>query len=294
MFTTALKKSAFAVAALTLAGSIVAGCGNGKDNASSGSAGSSAAAQPAPAAKKALKIGATAGPYSDMVTKAIKPIMEKKGYSIEVVEFNDYVQPNKALANGSLDANLFQHIIYLKKFAADNNLDLKDVVSVPTAPMGLYSKKYKSIDEIKEGSSLTIANDPTNLARSLLLLQDAGLVTMKKDADPAKISEKDIDQNPKKLKVQPIEAAQLPRTVDSADLALVPGNFALAAKMDLTSALKLENMAENYRNVLAVKTKDIDAEFAKDLKAAIQSPEFEKTIDEQFKGFSKPQWMQKK
>ncbi|GCL73998.1 hypothetical protein PN4B1_39400 [Paenibacillus naphthalenovorans] len=285
-----MRKHAVLMMILALVLSLLAGCGTkdaGSDNVNGADA-------PKQEQKKALKIGATAGPYSDMVGKAIKPIMESKGYTIEVVEFNDYVQPNKALANGSIDANLFQHIIYLKKFASDNGLDLKEVISVPTAPMGLYSNKFKSLDDIKEGSTLTVANDPANLARTLLMLQDIGLVTIKKDADPSKISEKDIDQNPKKLVIKPLEAAQLPRTVDSADLAAVPGNFALAAKMDLTAALKLENMAENYRNVLVVNTKDVETQFAQDLKAAIQSPEFEKTIDEQFKGFSKPEWMTKK
>lgn len=286
-----MRKNTVLIMILALVLSLLAGCGTQEAANNNGAA--PAGDAPKQEEKKALKIGATAGPYSDMVGKAIKPIMESKGYTVEVVEFNDYVQPNKALANGSIDANLFQHIIYLKKFAADNKLDLKEVISVPTAPMGLYSNKFKSIDEIAEGSTLTIANDPANLARTLLMLQDIGLVTIKKDADPSKISEKDIDQNPKKLVVKPLEAAQLPRTVDSADLAAVPGNFALAAKMDLTAALQLENMAENYRNVLVVNTKDIESQFAKDLKATIESAEFEKAIDEQFKGFSKPEWMTK-
>jgi D-methionine transport system substrate-binding protein len=284
-----MKKNILFVMIFALVLGLVAGCGSKADSTQSAAGDAGKQEQ-----KKALKIGATAGPYSDMVSKAIKPIMEKKGYSIEVVEFNDYVQPNKALASGSLDANLFQHIIYLNKFAADNKLELKDVISVPTAPMGLYSKTFKTVEEIKEGTTLAIANDPANLARSLLLLQDIGLVKVKKDADPTKISDKDIEENPKKLVIKPLEAAQLPRTVDSTDLVVVPGNFALAAKMDLTSALKLENMAENYRNVLAVNTKDIESQFAKDLKETIQSAEFEKAIDEQFKGFSKPEWMTKK
>lgn len=282
-----MRKSITLVMMMALVFTVLAGCGGKNDAGQNGATGGG------DAQKKTLKIGATAGPYSDMVSKAIAPIMEEKGYTIDVVEFNDYVQPNKALANGSIDANLFQHIVYLEKFAADNKLDLKDVINVPTAPMGLYSDKFKSIDEVKEGSELALPNDPANLYRALLMLQDFGLVTLKKDIDPSKVSEQDIEQNPKNLAIKPLEAAQLPRTVGSTDLAVVPGNFALAAKMDLTSAVKLENMQEKYRNIVAVNTKDIDSQFAKDLKEAIQSPEFEKTIDEQFKGFSKPEWMAK-
>ncbi|URN96426.1 MAG: MetQ/NlpA family ABC transporter substrate-binding protein [Candidatus Pristimantibacillus lignocellulolyticus] len=282
-----MKKQLTIVTVCILLMSLLAACGS--NNTQEGTSSNEGAA----GEKKTLKIGATAGPYSDMVNKAIKPLMEEKGYKIEIVEFNDYVQPNRSLDNGSIDANLFQHIIYLNKFAEDNKLELSAVTSVPTAPMGLYSNTIKSIDDIKEGSSLTIANDPANLARSLLLLQDIGLVTIKADADPATISDKDIETNVKNLKITSLEAAQLPRTLDSSDLSVVAGNFALAAGMDLTTALQLENMAENYRNVVAVRTKDIESQFAKDLKEVIESAEFEKTMDEQFQGFSKPEWMTK-
>ena len=242
-------------------------------------------------AQKELKIGATAGPYSDMVTKAIKPILEKKGYKIEVVEFSDYVQPNLALANGSLDANLFQHLIYLEKFSADKGLDLSPVIIVPTAPMGIYSNKYTSLNEIEDGSNIAIANDPTNLARTLLILQEAKLITIKDNIDPAKASEKDIKENFKNLKIQPVEAAQLPRLVESVDLSAVPGNYALAAKMNLLDALVLENMPDEYRNQLVVRTEDLDVQFTKDIKEAIESKEFEEIIDQEFKGFGKPAWM---
>ncbi|WP_179090276.1 MetQ/NlpA family ABC transporter substrate-binding protein [Paenibacillus sp. FSL H8-0548] len=282
-----MKKQLMIVTLCILLMSMLAACGS--NNKEEGTASNEGAALQ----KKSLKIGATAGPYSDMVNKAIKPLMEEKGYKIEIVEFNDYVQPNKSLDNGSIDANLFQHIIYLNKFAQDNKLELSSVISVPTAPMGLYSNTIKSIDDIKEGSSLTIANDPANLARSLLLLQDIGLVTIKDDADPATISDKDIENNVKNLKITSLEAAQLPRTLDSSNLSVVAGNFALAAGMDLTSALQLENMSENYRNVVAVRTTDAESQFAKDLKEVIESAEFEQKIDEQFQGFSKPEWMTK-
>lgn len=283
-----MRKNGVIAALLAIVMLLAAGCGT--SNNSNGTEGGAAGNEPAKDKKK-IMFGATAGPYSDMVTKAIKPIMEAKGYAVEVVEFNDYVQPNKALAGGSLDANLFQHIIYLKKFAEDNKLDLVDVISVPTAPMGLYSNKYKSIEEIEDGAELAIANDPANLARSLLLLQDIGLIKVKADADPTKISEKDIAENPKNLKISLLEAAQLPRTVSGTDLAVVAGNFALAAKMDLNSAIKLENMAENYRNVIAINTKDSESQFVKDLKETVESDEFERAIDDYFQGFSKPEWM---
>ncbi|WP_434511803.1 MetQ/NlpA family ABC transporter substrate-binding protein [Desulfitobacterium sp. AusDCA] len=242
---------------------------------------------------KDIKIGATAGPYSDMVTKAIKPGLEKLGYTVKVVEFSDYIQPNKALNNGDIQANLFQHTIYLENFAKENKMDLTALISVPTAPMGIYSKKYKSLNEVNAGATVSIPNDPTNAARAFNTLQDKGLLKIKKDADPLKVSEKDIVENPKKLVFKPLEAGQLPRSVDSVDLAAVPGNFALAAKMNLLDALALENMLDPYRNIVAVTTANANSQFAKDIKSVIQSPEFEKVIDTEFKGFGKPTWMKK-
>jgi D-methionine transport system substrate-binding protein len=241
--------------------------------------------------KKELTIGATAGPYSDMVNKAIRPQLEKKGYKVKVVEFSDYIQPNLALAEGDLDANLFQHKIYMETFAKEHNLDLSEVIIVPTAPMGIYSKKYKSLEEVKEGSSIAIPNDPTNAARAFLILQDAGLVKLNPSANPLTVSEKDVVENVKSLQFKPLEAAQLPRAVESVDLSAVPGNYALAANMNLLDALQLENMPDQYRNRVVVNTKDLDEKFVKDIKEAVESEEFEKVIDEEFEGFGKPKWM---
>ncbi|MFC4801650.1 MetQ/NlpA family ABC transporter substrate-binding protein [Neobacillus sp. GCM10023253] len=263
----------------------LAACGSNTEKAASG--------KEKATESKDIKIGATAGPYSDMVTKAIKPGLEKKGYKVELVEFSDYIQPNKALNNGDIDANLFQHTIYLQNFAKENNMDLTALISVPTAPMGIYSNTIKSIKDVKEGATVTLPNDPTNAARALNTLRDAGLITIKADADPLKVSEKDIAENKKNLKFQPIEAGQLPRSVESADLAAVPGNFALAAKMNLLDALTLEEMADNYRNIVAVKTSNKDSQLSKDIKAVVESADFEKVIDDQFKGFGKPSWMKK-
>jgi D-methionine transport system substrate-binding protein len=278
-----MKKFLSLILSVLLIG-LLAGCGsNGATSSVKGSED-----------QKTIKFGATSGPYSDMVTKAIKPILEKKGYKVDVVEFSDYVQPNMALANDSLDANLFQHVVYMKKFAKDKGLELSNVIIVPTAPLGLYSNKYKAISEIKDGSTVAVANDPTNLARALLLLQSAGLIKIDPNIDPLKASEKDVKENPKHLKFTPIEAAQLPRSLESTDVSAVPGNFALAAKMDLLSAIELEDIPEQYMNQVVVKTSDLESQVTKDIKQAVESPEFEKVIDEQFKGFVKPKWMEKK
>lgn len=263
---------------LLLSIGVMAACGNSTEKSSSDE-------------KKELKIGATAGPYSDMVSKAIKPLLEEKGYEIEVVEFSDYIQPNLALGNGDLDANLFQHKIYMENFSKEHDLELSEVIIVPTAPMGIYSNKFNSLDEIKDGSTISLPNDPVNLARALGVLEDSGLLKVDPNADPLTISEKNVTENPKNLKLEPIEAGQLPRSVDSVDLAAVPGNFALAAKMDLLDALALEDMPDFYRNRVVVNTKDVESTFAKDIKEAIESADFESIIDEQFKGFGKPEWM---
>ncbi|MBT2638195.1 MetQ/NlpA family ABC transporter substrate-binding protein [Bacillus sp. ISL-39] len=259
---------------------LLAACGS--DSASSGDAEADA---------KHVTFGATSGPYSDMVTKGIKPLLEKKGYEVKVVEFSDYIQPNLALSKGDLDANLFQHKVYMENFAKEHKLELSEVIVVPTAPMGIYSKKFNSLDEVADGSAIAIPNDPTNAARAFLILEDAGLIKLDPDADPLTVSEKDVKDNVKNLQFKPIEAAQLPRAVESVDLSAVPGNFALAAKMNLLDALQLENMPDQYRNRVVINTKDQDAQFAKDIKEVVESAEFEEIIDEEFKGFGKPEWM---
>lgn len=254
-------------------------------------------------AEKKLLIGVAPGPYGEMIKQAIRPILEKKGYKIEVKEFSDYVQPNLALNNKELDANLFQHRPYLEKFSADKGLKLSPVVTIPTAGLGIYSRKIKAANEeelkkaIKPGDEVTIANDPTNLARALGLLAKHGLITIKPNIDPTKASEKDIASSPFGLKISPIEAAQLPRTLDSVALSVVNGNYAIAAGIPLSSAIIPEDLAEHLKNLLAVRTEDLDKPFVKDLKDAIESEDFKKVIEDPkniFTGFQKPAWYKTK
>lgn len=241
--------------------------------------------------KEKITFGATTGPYSDMVNKAIKPLLEEKGYDVENIEFSDYVQPNNALDNGDIDANLFQHKIYYEAFAEENNMDLAELIIVPTAPMGLFSNTFNSVEDIEEGSTLTIANDPVNLARTLIMLEDEGLITIAEGTDPLTAALGDIETNNKNLIFHEVEAGQLPRTVESEDLSAVPGNFALAADFDLLDAIALEDMPDDYRNRVVVNSSDLETDWAKDIKEVVESPEFEEIIDNEFEGFGKPEWM---
>jgi len=242
---------------------------------------------------KTIVFGVSPGPYGDLIKDAIKPGLEKKGYKIVVREFSDYVQPNLALNNGDLDANLFQHRLYLEKFSADRGLKLSALITVPTASLGLYSHKIKSLKDLKKGDIVTLANDPTNLARALRFLEAQHLLTFKKNIDPVSASEKDIDQNPLGLVFRPLEAAQLPRTLDSASLSVVNGNFALSAGLKLSEALALEEMDDSIINLIAVKTADLNAQFVKDIKAVVESKEFSAVMLDpkyQYVSFQRPQW----
>lgn len=243
--------------------------------------------------KKTIKFGACPGPYGDMVKYALKPSLEAKGYTIEIIEFSDYVQPNLALSKGEIDANLFQHKTYFENFKTEHQLELTNLINVPTAGLGIYSNKYKDLSEVEEGAILTVPNDVTNLRRALKEAQNAGLLTIDETVDPTTFSEKDIISNPHNLVVTGVEAAQLPRTLDSAELAAIPGNFALAAGIDLSTAIYTETLAEEMKNIIAVQTKDQDAQFAKDIIKVVESEDFKKVIegsDYDFSAFQKPEW----
>ena len=236
---------------------------------------------------KELVIGTSAGPYADQIKLGIKPILEKQGYKIKLVEFNDYIQPNFALAEGSLDANVFQHIVYLNEFATKNKLPLADLVKIPTAPIAIYSKKHKALTEVKEGATVAMPNDPTNQARALVLLDQLGWIKLRDKFDPIKASERDIAVNVKKIKLISLEAAQLPRSLQDTDYSFVNGNYALAAGMKLKEALLTEKISANYINLVAIRSADKDKQFAKDLAAAYRSREFLAVTNKYFPDYSK-------
>ncbi len=244
------------------------------------------------ASKKQIVIGGTAGSNIDQLQAGIVPLLEKKGYKVKLVEFNDYVQPNLALADGSLDANFFQHEVYFNQFKTDRKLDLTALVQGPIAPMGIYSKQRKSLADLKDGDRVALPNDPSNLARGILLLQQAGLVKIKQGVNPLRVSELDLAENPKKIKLVPLDAAHLPRALDDTQFAIINGNFAISSGMKLQDSVLLEKTPEQYLNIAAVKTKDKDAQWAKDLATAFRSNEFKTVVDTKFAGYAKPAFLQ--
>lgn len=234
-------------------------------------------------------VGVAPGPYGDMVTEVISPLLEEKGYKLTTKVFNDYVQPNQALSGGQIDANLFQHTAYLEKFSADNNLDLTALEKVPTLGMGIYSDKISNLDELTDGDMVSIANDGSNLARTLQLLEVNQLITLGDAVDETKATVDDIAENPKDLEFKPLDAAQLARSLDTVTIALVPGNFSWAAELDPADALALEALKEDYKNIVAVRTEDKDSDFAQAILEVLEGQEFKDAIAESaFKDFDKP------
>lgn len=238
-------------------------------------------------ATKEITIGTTVGDFSDMVKEGVKPELEKKGYQVKLVEFTDYVNPNLALSEGSLDLNIFQHRPYLEQFSKEKHLQLTPVAPVPTAPLGLYAGKAKSLNDVKKGSKVAVPNDPTNLARALVILSDLGWIQLSKKIDPLKVHVGDIAVNTKEIEIVQLEAAQLPRSLADVDYAVINGNYATSAGIQLTSALSGEK-SDAYINWAVTKTQDINSTYVRDIVAILNSTSFKKFARSKFKGYKFP------
>lgn len=236
---------------------------------------------------KEIVIGTSAGPYADQVKLGIRPILEKQGYKVRIVEFNDYVQPNFALAEGALDANVFQHVTYLNSFKDRHKLALSELVKVPTAPIAIYSRRHKSLDAVKGGSTVALPNDPTNGARALVMLDGLGWIKLRSGVDPIRASERDVAANIKGIRLLPLEAAQLPRALQDTDFAFVNGNYALASGLKLKDALRTEKISPPYANLVAIRTADRNKPFARDLAAAYKSQAFLDVTNRHFADYAK-------
>ena len=274
------KKKAALVATLALGAVLafgLAGCG-AQDASSDKSASSD---------DKTITVAATPSPHAEILNDAVKPLLEKEGYTLEVKEFTDYVQPNTVTEEGEVDANYFQHITYLNNFNEEKGTHLVSVADVHYEPFGLYPGKTKSLDALADGATVAVPNDATNEARALLLLQDAGLITLKDDAG-INATTNDIVSNPKNLQFKEVEAATVPNIVADVDIACINGNYAIPAGFKTADALATESAtslaAEAYANVLVVKDGNQDSDKIKALVKALTSDEVRTYINDTYAG----------
>jgi D-methionine transport system substrate-binding protein len=238
---------------------------------------------------KTLKIGVTAGPHAQ-IFEVVKKVAERDGLKIQIIEFSDYVQPNAALAAGDLDANSYQHFPYLEAQVKDRGYKLVSIAPTITFPIGIYSKKIKRLDELKEGARFGIPNDPTNGGRVLLILQDLGLIKMKPDAG-LKATPLDIADNPKKIRFIELDAAQLPRSLDDMEASAINTSFAIPAGLDPSKdAIAQESPNGPYVNIIAAREEDKDSPWVARLIKAYHSDEVKKFIKDTFQDSMIPAW----
>ena len=229
-------------------------------------AGSATAAQ----ATTKIRVGASPTPHAEIL-KVANDVLKPQGYELQIIEYSDYVQPNMALEGKELDANFFQHKPYLDDFNKEKGTKLVSIGTVHYEPFGIYAGKTKSLDALKDGAMVAVPNDTTNEARALLLLQSNGLIKLK-DGAGLTATRRDIAENPKKLKIEEIEAAQLVRALPDVDLAIINGNYAILGGLKVADALSAEKAdsiaATTYANILAVRAGD---ENRPELKALINA-----------------------
>lgn len=231
-----------------------------------------------------IKVGATPVPHAEIL-EFVKPMLEENGIDLEIVVFTDYVTPNTALSEGELDANFFQHLPYLEKFNDEHGTDLAYTVAVHFEPLGIYSKKISSLEEIPDGAKIGVPNDPTNEARALLLLETNGLIKLKEDAG-LNATKLDIVENPKNVEIVEMEAAQLSRALEDLDLAIINGNYALDAGLTMKDALAAEAKdslaAQTFGNVLAIRAGEENRPEIQALSEALNSDEVRQFIEEKY------------
>lgn len=265
-----MKKLLAILAAMTVAILALAGCG-GTD-------------QKAASETKVLKVGATAVPHAE-VLEQVKEDLKKESIDLQIVEFSDYVQPNLALNDKELDANYFQHAPYMDNFVKEHpEVKIANAAGIHIEPMGIYSHKVKALTELADGATVAIPNDPTNGGRALILLAKAGLITLK-DANNIAATVQDVTGNPKNLKFQELEAAQVPRAIDDVDIAVINSNFAMQVQLNpVKDTLYMEDATSPYVNIVAVRQGDEERPEIKAFIKALQSEKVKKFIDEKYKG----------
>jgi len=263
-----MKKNLFTKIIIGLTGAILilglAGCG----------ASSKAASESVSTEKKNIKIGISPGPYSELFTSAVKPILEKNGYTIEAINFSDLRQADVALTEGSIDLNVDQHTAYVNNFNKETNGKLVPITPIPTVPAGIFSNKHTSIDQVAKGQKIAIPKDPSNTARAFRLLKKAGWVKIKEDANPTTLTLNDVSENTYNLDITLMDSAQIPRALDDIDFAVLPGSIVYSSKIDPSKSLLAEDVSKELELTAVVDEKNKESKWAQDVIAAYKSQEF--------------------
>ncbi|WP_336771026.1 MetQ/NlpA family ABC transporter substrate-binding protein [Paenibacillus sp. MMO-58] len=285
------KRMVVLVAFLFVVSLIAAACGS-NNNGSSGNSTPQASANQSPSDSPSssasepvkevtLKVGAAAVPHAEIL-EFIKPKLKEEGINLEIEVLDDEGQLNPALQEKQIDANYFQHVPYLNSVKDEKGYDFVVTTKVHVEPIGFYSSKLKSKDEIKEGAKIGIPNNPSNEYRALVLLQQQGLIKLKDGLTTYEATPKDIIDNPKKLKFVEADSATLPRSLPDLDGAIINTNLVLEAKIDPQSALFREDANSPYANVIVVRNGDENRDEIKKLDAALTTPEVKKFIEEKY------------
>jgi D-methionine transport system substrate-binding protein len=242
-----------------------------------------ARAQEIGSAGRPLRIGVTAGPHAQVMEK-VREIAARDGLAIRIVEFQDYIQPNVALAAGDLDANSYQHQPFLDQQVRDRRLPLVGAGRTLIFPMGVYSRRHRRIAEVPNGGRVAIPNDPTNGGRALVLLAANGAFRLRDGAD-FRATVADVTENPKRLRILELEAAQLPRVLDEVEIATINTNFAIPAGLNpVRDAIALESGESPYANLIAVRQADGTAPWVRRLVATYQTQEVKEFVQATFQG----------
>lgn len=265
--------AAFATSALALG---LVACGNNAQSSSDASA----------SADKTIVVGASPSPHAEILEQ-VKQKLADEGYTLEIKEFNDYIQPNVALSNGELDANFFQHQPYLDNYNEENGTDLVSAGAIHFEPMALFAGKSSDLSNIPDGATIAVPSDATNEARALLLLQDQGVLKLK-DGAGLEATTNDIAENPHNVQFVEAEAASIPRTLQDVDFAVINGNYAISAGLSFSDALASEaadsEAAKTYANEIVVNPADKDSDKIKALVSALQSDDVKKFIEDKYQG----------
>ncbi|WP_372631860.1 MetQ/NlpA family ABC transporter substrate-binding protein [Cohnella sp.] len=273
------KNGVVLISMLVLASAVLAGCGSKNNNG--GSASPSASQSSSGASEVTLKVGAAAVPHA-VILNFVKPALKEQGVNLDVVVFDDEGQLNPALHDKQIDANYFQHVPYLDSVKGEKGYDFAVTTKVHVEPIGFYSNKLKSKDEIGEGATIGIPNNPSNEYRALVLLERQGLIKLKEGITTYEATPKDIVDNPKNLKFIEADSATLPRSLPDLDGAIINTNLVLEAKIDPNSALFREDANSPYANIIVVRTGDENNEAVKKLDAALTTPEVKKFIEDTY------------